>query len=309
MDEKHLNVVALGYRVAGPLMTTAIALFGGESWYKFADSLSNQLRPEEYAPRPEENRTILWEPLCKLTPFNRINDYSIDQYCDSWGFYVEDFMHVFNDALNSTYKLEKSLSASMFLANQALLTMDTHEWREDNKYQDVVGRTIYYSSGMAIQIPVLSTTAKIVTSVLIAAQIIGLIALAIFIYHVPTWTTVLNAMAMARVGASLEPNTLPPIRPLERSDTEKLKSASGLFGVVEATKDIEMQSPKVDQLSPDATSSVENFLEMNVSQGQADLPVKVKRSNTQMQLELGASGIVTRNTTSSEKVKKRVYNS
>jgi hypothetical protein len=52
--------------MAGPLMTTAIALFGDKSWYNFTDNLSNELRPEEYSFQPKENRTIPWESFATL---------------------------------------------------------------------------------------------------------------------------------------------------------------------------------------------------------------------------------------------------
>lgn len=278
----------------GPLMSSAIALFGGESWYQLVDSVSRRLQPEESISEPEENQPILWKSLCELTPFARINPYPIS-YCEPESSGIERFRFRVNEVLlKSSYVLERSLATSIFLANKALLSaVNTHGLVAEIDGLSVVGRSIYSSPGMVVQIPVLSTTAKIIISILIAVQFIGLVALTIFIYHIPTWTTALNAAAMARVGANLEPNTLPPLRPMGRSDMDKLKDTSGLFGMNKTPEYIEMQSHRGYQIPPD----VEDFLRPSDSQGQTDLPVEAERSNPQMGLQLGAPGIITRKAT------------
>jgi hypothetical protein len=97
---------------------------------------------------------------------------------------------------------ETLLQISIFVANRALLTYYSPQENRDNS-AGFQGREIQSSPGRMVQKPVVSTAALIVLSILIGLQVIGLSYLAYYIYHVPTWTHALDAMAMARIVSAV----------------------------------------------------------------------------------------------------------
>ena len=127
---------------------------------------------------------------------------------------------------------ENLLTTAMFVANQALITMASPEFGPANAPPE--GRLIYTSPGTAVQKPYLSRTAVAVLSVLIGLQLLGLGYLTYYLYRVPSWTDQLDAMAMARIGASLhERGVLPAIGPVSKDDMASLQRVGGLIGIVE----------------------------------------------------------------------------
>lgn len=101
---------------------------------------------------------------------------------------------------------ETLLQISTFVANRALLTCYSPQENRDFS-AGFQGRGIQSSPGRMVQKPVVSTAASIVLSILIGLQVIGLFYLAYYIYHVPTWTHALDAMAMARIVSALPYHT------------------------------------------------------------------------------------------------------
>jgi hypothetical protein len=54
----------------------------------------------------------------------------------------------------------------------------------------------------------------------------------------PTWTGALDAMVIARIGASLgDQGVLPPMGPVDEKDINALRNVDGLVGIVEKTGD------------------------------------------------------------------------
>jgi hypothetical protein len=124
----------------------------------------------------------------------------------------------------------RALAASMALANQVILTHKDLSGGSD--YGPGYRRAIYYSSGHTLLVPEVGPTATVVISILIGAQLIVLLLLATFIYRVPTWSTVLDALSMASVGASLGPKVLPSIGSVGKGTIHRLRDLNGLIGVV-----------------------------------------------------------------------------
>ena len=120
----------------------------------------------------------------------------------------------------------------MFVANQAFITMASPEFGPANAPPQ--GRLIYASPGTAVQKPSLSRTAGVVLSVLIGLQLLGLGYLTYYLYRIPSWTYQLDAMAMARIGASLhDRGVLPAIGSVSKDDIAALQTVGGLIGIVE----------------------------------------------------------------------------
>jgi hypothetical protein len=72
-------------------------------------------------------------------------------------------------------------------------------------------------------------------SLLIGLQLLGLLRLTWYIYHVPSWTGTLDAMAMARIGARLGQQGLllnDGVSGDRERDARALHKVDGLIGVV-----------------------------------------------------------------------------
>lgn len=130
--------------------------------------------------------------------------------------------------------------------------------------------------------------ATVVISGLIGAQLIILACLACFIYRVPTWSTVLNAFAMATVGASLGPQVFSSIGPANKDAADQIKDRSGLIGIVVA--DETNTNAEAGLLKPEAASPMAKELsECKTEDGVSSSPGMV-------QLGLAASGPIERTT-------------
>jgi hypothetical protein len=123
---------------------------------------------------------------------------------------------------------ESRLHTALFLANKAALTANSGDqtvWRQGT------GREIYFAPGLTVLKPEISLPAQVVLSVFIFIQLIGLLWLGWFIYTAPTWTPTLDAMAVARIGASVDPSLLPPFGEVGQREHGKLAHTDGLVGV------------------------------------------------------------------------------
>lgn len=246
------------WRVSGPLTMSAVALFGNTSWLNSALTYTQNMTYENAA----NNRDDLgWQRICAGMPFaglvaNDADLYSTGEHC-RWAdeaiadgnnpkpIHLLRLMHSWIESFvpdmgsNELDMTESLLEVSMFTANRALLTFYSPE---TDIYNDragyAKGRTVYYAPGQLVQKPVVSMPAIIVLSILLAMQLIGLAYLAYYIYHIPTWSGALDAMAIARIGASLgQKDVLPPIGPVSKKDYEALKDVDGLIGIVESKED------------------------------------------------------------------------
>jgi hypothetical protein len=132
-------------------------------------------------------------------------------------------------------RLSALLQIGTFVTNQALL----------NHYTPTVnhavlgggyfaGRKVYTSPGSPVLKPTMTTGAMIAVSLLIGLQLLGLGGLTWYIYHVPSWTGALDAMAVARIGARLgkQDILLDGVSGDRERDARALHQVDGLIGVV-----------------------------------------------------------------------------
>lgn len=213
----------------GPLMTTAIAIFGNESFFYMAHNST----PTTFPPPQVQ--------ICQMRniPFSR---YSLDfedfePYCSnidaksrrlgSSSAALDRFLYGWVRGLNDTVAAQEALRAAMFLANQAML-MQTADWTWPFN-----AREVFTSPGSVMPLPAVTLAGKVLVSVLIGAQLVGLVWVVWYIYQVPTWTPALDALAVARIGAMLGEGDLPPIGPVRREDVMRLTEIGGLVGVVD----------------------------------------------------------------------------
>lgn len=218
--------------ISGPLMTSVLAFFGNNSWVHGVANLTSE-RDEDrdelttmYADRP-----ALLGPLCDALPFRYFisslgNTYEHDDCSDS----LLELMMTYSDHMsgwsrNST--AAERINVAMLFANQAALTSHTAgilPWQRDT------GREIYTAPGIKVWKPSISLPSLIILSTIVGVQVIGLLWLGWWIYKWPTWSRTLDAMAIARVAASIDPSVLPPFRTIGQKDWEKLAHIDGLIG-------------------------------------------------------------------------------
>ncbi|KAF2676219.1 hypothetical protein K458DRAFT_437493 [Lentithecium fluviatile CBS 122367] len=274
------------WNMSGPLMMSAMALFGNTSTFY---SAFNRSRLDTNI--SDDRAIAAWKNACNLMPFNKLFRVGGFSVCNAHiPMESSDQIELTQEwlyAFNHTPSVEQALSTSLYFANKEILSSPGNTI--DAWDQIIVGRTIYSSPGVSIQKPTMTTTVIIVLSTLIGLQMLGLTFLAYFIYHVPTWTYILNAVAVARIGASLEPSCLPPIGPVNENDLNRLASVSGLVGIMSGQRG---RSHSQTRLKSEDSSDCES---VHVNGQQRDTsPSTLPRSDTQVSLALGAPGVITR---------------
>lgn len=131
--------------------------------------------------------------------------------------------------------MEGLLKIGAFVASQALL----NHYAPTTAYTlvgggDFRGRKVYTSPGYPVLKPDVSVAAVSVITILLALQLLGLVYLAWYIYHVPSWTGSLDAMAVAHIGARLGQQNLllSGVSGDRERDARALQKVDGLIGVV-----------------------------------------------------------------------------
>ncbi|KAL3493152.1 hypothetical protein BJX62DRAFT_235467 [Aspergillus germanicus] len=110
-------------------------------------------------------------------------------------FLLSRFLAGFMTLFSSPSATKELLEITAFFANEALLT-NTAE-------RNLLSRDIYTAPGYLLIKPTVSVAGLVVISALIVLQVVGLLALAAFIYSTPCWTIALDASALARIGAQV----------------------------------------------------------------------------------------------------------
>jgi hypothetical protein len=185
----------------GPLTSSIIALFGNGSF------LSTILQPAT-------NNTQALQSACRLgaIPFQNFkpdgigndNITSLLSQCSSLlapkQYLAQQYAPVllpyywlamFGDVNSSA----KALSTGMFFANQAVLTesVNTGDGMRD----------IYTSPGTIVMKPDISLGGMIAVGVLIGLQVLALLGLVAYVYHVPSAASSIDAAALVGMGRSM----------------------------------------------------------------------------------------------------------
>ncbi|KAK3324840.1 hypothetical protein B0H66DRAFT_546856 [Apodospora peruviana] len=212
----------------GPLTIAALALFGNGSFYDLAARVGSNNATDD----------PLAQALGASCPFPfkaQLSSYYQDP-CDMRYGYRQDFpastvnflVSLFNPDWTNTNHLE----VAMYLANQAL--MDTAASVSQTKPSSA--DYIWTTEGLQYRQFVMSTATLVVVSVLVALQALGMIVLLVYSYRVPTWTSTLDALAIARITYQLKDGDF--IRWIGLQDVswkqrKELDEVNGLIGIVE----------------------------------------------------------------------------
>jgi hypothetical protein len=297
----------------GPLMTSALAMFGKDSFFYVASNSTASSYPSAT------------QQICQAgnIPFTRLDKlFGIELYNDLFSacsdinnpFYgayenslldpmlYEWFSTFYPQNIGSgdahTYSKE-ALEVAMFFANQ-------HWLMETATATKILysARNIYTSPGIAMARPVVPLYAKITVSILIALQLFGLGVLAKYIYSVPTWTEKLDSCAIVQLTHDVDSGIFSTIKKPDEKALQELKDCNGLVGVAEETNeayagsmsDGQNAAPVVDAI--DAASSQSNEEDLH------DESVSTK-INDDVKLVRGGAGFVARRHASFQEWKPR----
>lgn len=155
-------------------------------------------------------------------------------------------------AFNSS--TENALSAGMYLANEAILTLTADASRLDS------GRPIYVSNGTVVVKPRIHNTVKAIVSFLHLVEIVGLVLLAVFIYRMPTFASRLDAVHIAAIGAQLVRQMggeLPHLGlyPKGRARQRYIKGLEGTDGLIGVQEEVELTSLPITRNAGPASAS------------------------------------------------------
>ena len=227
----------------GPLMTSALAMFGKGSFFYVASNSS----AVSYPPVTEQ--------ICQAgnIPFTRLDNLASSEmysaifsactaindpyYAGSDASMLDPMMYDWVStfypenvglASNQTYSKE-ALEVAMFFANQHWLM----ETATATKELTSSARNIYSSTGLAYARPSIHLYGKITISILIALQLFGLAWLVKYIYSVPTWTEKLDSCAIAQLTHDVDATIFSRIKKPNEQDLKQLKDFTGIVGVVE----------------------------------------------------------------------------
>ncbi|KAH4097576.1 hypothetical protein HBI56_137540 [Parastagonospora nodorum] len=206
--------------VPGPLTMTTIALFGNNTFFEIAVQTWN-------ASLDENSKILPGERLCNLVPFARLEPIpftstSIVTWSDSkspgcdFGIqtqpelldarqFLSKWLHGFNDTKTAV----TALSSAVFLANQAVVTMDQllSRYSIGSDAREDYGRSIYSGYATTIRKPQLSLSVVIGMTTILTLQLLCLAILAWLIYRGPSETRSLDAMAFLRLKERMEEHT------------------------------------------------------------------------------------------------------
>lgn len=239
----------------GPLMATAQALFGSGTWFDTINSLVNNTidNTTEYA---------LVQLLCQSIPLQQASYFTqsttIDTYCDtefllnrlmlgSPNANLADLVRRFFYTFDIPRIGRAALNTGAFFANDKLLSaaLPYQISSSTSDYFNTITHFARYNTESSM--PIVTTTAFVVVTVLIVIQVLAICALLIYIYSTRVWTHTLDALALAGLGAQLAERDVfhypegstwadsssGPLRPSEVDATarEKLFHMDGLIDV------------------------------------------------------------------------------
>ena len=199
------------WTISGPLTMAAVAIFGNKSFFDSAILAWNDTFNQN------DTNKLPYKSICNTVPFARldVNEYDKDKFPGCYAYAemnlswqsVKQYLSTWLLGFNSTQTAATALSTAVYLANEAVLTMDqwnTEYTGNDGYYYRRAGRTIYAGIGATLHKPKLSVGATATITSILFLQLVGLALLAWLIYRVPSETRSLDVMTFSRLAASME---------------------------------------------------------------------------------------------------------
>ncbi|OBT42309.1 hypothetical protein VE00_06369 [Pseudogymnoascus sp. WSF 3629] len=279
----------------GPLITTALAMFGHSSAFFIATNATNLTTNDNYK-RMCRDTVLPFSMLMSMSfsyvqidicsrdrsghPTNQEPKTPLDLATDET--LLPELVYNFINIFSNANRAKELLTIALFFASEIHLTTTASLGSSS-----LNSCAIYTGDGSQILKPRYGLAGIIVVSLLIAIQVAGLVILAIYNSSFPTWTPNLDALALAKVGAELKDLGLSPIGRESHGDAAKLASASGLVGVVDDDKEMVTlleRSPGRD--AGDDETAPENT--------HGDIEPQNIGSEKQLRLGLGSTGLISK---------------
>lgn len=222
----------IGLITPGPLMSTAVAIFGNGSFFQTAANATNRTEAVREICSgqgvPFESGFYGYAGIShrRSSPCEYGLEYTTDLS-------LQGLMWSFFYSWNDTTDAEALLGIALFYANEALMMQALSA---DNN-ADLSTTGVWSDPGTVYIKPSVSLVAIIIISVVIGLQVLGILVLMVYITRSPTWTPTLNALATARIGAALLPETLPAMGELKFGYAKLLDHVDGIVGVVGERQD------------------------------------------------------------------------
>jgi hypothetical protein len=134
-------------------------------------------------------------PECHPTPEGQSDEQNLREHLATW-------LHGFNDIVSAN----TAMTVAVFLANEAILTMDHWNaiYSSESALRNDRGRTIYGGYGIAVRRPKLTTNVVATMTSILALELLGLALLAWLIYRQPSEMRTLDVMAFSTLKACME---------------------------------------------------------------------------------------------------------
>jgi hypothetical protein len=298
-------------RVPGPLTSSLIAMLGNGSWFHPIGNITT------FGSDAASNATMLSVILSACTRGSPLAGFffessfyvpatlcsQMDWEAGRYGglaLLLESIGTGLFNGFASPEDAQKGLDAAMFFANEALLVETVNA---GNGFGGGAS-PIYTSAGTAVIKPSVSLTGKIVVSVFIGIEVLALLALLGYIYHVPTFGSRIDAFTIAAMGAQLVQRgaRLRAIGLRDKKALQGLEQADGLIGLHNvAEQALEMtlfgaQAParaEADGMHDDGLSSktVSVDLPNDARHGSRRPPTPPR---PRYRLDVGAEGVISR---------------
>lgn len=225
-------------------MSSAIAMFGNQSFfYVAANSSSETYPPPDVQICQSGNIPFSSFSSIDFSHFQgRCYDVGVPQ--GNYGYDpIEDITALLGSWFYGFYdpdQAETALTVGMYLSNRATLTQAV------TSSLPFGNRGIYFGPGVLVPLPFKTFAGTIIVSVFIFLQLLGLAFLTYYIYHVPTWTHALNALSVARIGATMNRSgELLDLDDGTKVDERDLADVNGLVGLRDddgaSTADVRIQ--------------------------------------------------------------------
>lgn len=254
-EEQHTS------KTPGPLLLTLHALFGEGSVFRLAQDLAPLVFTNSSSLNPEE---AFYDTICHTRPFPfRRLDESMAKRCPyyypdksiSWASWADEKLFQLMRLLGGSDWLDidfsgndakiKYIEMAMHLASQTLMEAATNPGYDNSFSGEEVVQIWSMEADDVLQFKV-SDTAMIVVSVLVALQAVGILGLLWYIYRAPTWTSTLDAMAIARIAHQIKDDGLIKGMGLKHPTKEEwayLAGVDALVGLSKGGESIELSTP------------------------------------------------------------------
>ena len=220
--------------VSGPLMTSATALFGNNSFLHLVSDNATSMSASQTLAVLCEHGGLPFSQVIGIVKFNNLHQsrcYDVpsrlpfrafDEYAATA---LDEVVASWFSMFEETWDAEYLLEIAMFVANSATLN------RAVAGAGPLYAREIFHSPGTQFSKPSMTTAGVIVVSAFMLLQVVALAAMVWYVNTVPTWVASLDAMAMARLGRAMRDGELPPIGPLSEKDWDRLRGVDALVGI------------------------------------------------------------------------------